>query len=35
LRGAGPETWMVNPDIGDLFLNFMLAEDAEEFVGID
>jgi hypothetical protein len=35
LRGTGPNTWMVDLDIGDMFLNFMLAEDARELVGID
>jgi hypothetical protein len=35
LRGTGPDTWMVDLDIGDMFLNFMLAEDARELVGID
>ena len=35
LRGTSPESWMVDLDIGDMFLNFMLAEDARELVGID
>ena len=35
LRGTGPNTWMVDLDIGDMFLNFMLAEDARELVGVD
>ena len=35
LRGTGPETWMVDLDIGDMFLNFMLAEEARQLVGID
>ena len=35
LRGTGLNTWMVDLDIGDMFLNFMLAEDARELVGVD
>ena len=35
LRGTDPDTWMVDLDIGDMFLNFMLAEDARELVGVD
>jgi hypothetical protein len=35
LRGTGPGTWMVDLDIGEMFLNFMLAEDARHLVGID
>ena len=35
LQGTGPKSWMVDLDIGDMFLNFMLAEDARELVGID
>jgi hypothetical protein len=35
LRGTSSESWMVDLDIGDMFLNFMLDEDAREMVGID
>lgn len=28
LRGTAPGTWMVDLDIGDMFLNFMLGENA-------
>ena len=35
LRGTGPNTWMVDLDIGDMFLNFMLDEEARELVGVD
>jgi hypothetical protein len=35
LRGTGPGTWIVDLDIGEMFLNFMLAEDARHMVGID
>ena len=35
LRGTGPETWMVDLDIADMFLNFMLDEKARELVGVD
>jgi hypothetical protein len=35
LRGTAPGTWMVDLDVGDMFLNFMLAEDARQYVGID
>jgi hypothetical protein len=35
IRGTGPTTWMVDLDIGDMFLNFMLHWEARPFVGID
>jgi hypothetical protein len=35
IRGTGPTTWMVDLDIGDMFLNFMLHKAARPFVGID
>ena len=35
IRGTGPSTWMVDLDIGDMFLNFMLHWKARSFVGID
>ena len=35
LRGTGPNTWMVDLDIGDMFLNFMLHFLARTYVGID
>ena len=35
LRGTAPNCWMVDLDIGDMFLNFMLHSSARRFVGID
>ena len=35
LRGTQPGSWMVDLDIGDMFLNFMLDEMARTFIGID
>lgn len=35
LRGTSPASWMVDLDIGDMFLNFMLAEEARVLVGVD
>ena len=35
IRGTSPDTWMVDLDIGDMFLNFMLHEEAQQYVGID
>ena len=35
IRATGPTTWMVDLDIGDMFLNFMLHRTARTFVGID
>ena len=35
LRGTEPGTWMVDLDVADMFLNFMLDELAREFIGID
>lgn len=35
LRGTGPNTWMVDLDIGEMFLNFMLDEHSRELVGVD
>ena len=35
LRGTSPTTWMVDLDIGKMFLNFMLDQDAQQYVGVD
>ena len=35
LRGTEPGSWMVDLDIGDMFLNFMLDESVREYIGID
>ena len=35
LRGTEPGSWMVDLDIGDMFLNFMLDELVREYIGID
>ena len=35
IRGTSPDTWMVDLDISDQFLNFILHEEARRFVGID
>ena len=35
LRGTSPTTWMVDLDISEMFLNFVLDEDASKYVGID
>jgi len=35
LRGTEPGSWMVDLDIADMFLNFLLDELAREFIGID
>ena len=35
LRGTTPNTWMVDLEIGEQFLDFMLDSDASKYVGID
>ena len=35
LRGTSPTSWMVDLDIGEMFLNFMLEAEASEYVGVD
>ena len=35
LRGTSPMSWMVDLDIGEQFLNFMLDEEASQYVGVD
>ena len=35
LRGTAPRTWMVDLDIRDMFLNFMLDKHARELIGVD
>ena len=35
LRSTSPSTWMVDLDIGEQFLNFMLEEEASQYVGVD
>ena len=35
LRSTSPSTWMVDLDIGEQFLNFMLDEEASQYVGVD
>lgn len=35
LRNTRPGTWMVDLDVGDQFLNFMLHDEAQKYVGID
>jgi hypothetical protein len=35
LRATSPDTWMVDLDIGDMFLNFMLDENTREMVSVD
>ena len=35
LRGTSPTTWMIGLDVGDMFLKFMLHEEARSYVGID
>ena len=35
LRSTGPTTWMVDLDIGEMFLNFMMHKEARQLVGVD
>ena len=34
-RGTDPNTWMVDLDIGEHFLNFCLYPDAVQYIGVD
>ena len=35
IRATDGNTWMVDLDIGEMFLNFMMVEEARELVGVD
>ena len=35
IHGTAPNSWMIDLDIGEIFLNFMLDLDAQKYVGVD
>ena len=35
LRGTYPSTWMIDLDIGDMFLNFIISEESQQLVAVD